>query len=145
MERYLKFREEYSRFFYRDYDVEETLNELKITYTFEIEGLSVFTPTWTFPKNGNPEAKWMEDPLMEKMIFSLGMVELVSYWKITCSPQVVIEAGSLSEEQILWWKDLYFNGLGEFFYVNKITEADPEGFMEIVCPLSEEELSLIHI
>ena len=43
----------------------------------------------------------MEDPLMEKMIFSLGMVELVSYWKITCSPQVVIEAGSLSEEQIL--------------------------------------------
>ena len=55
---------------------------------------------------------------------SLGMVELVSYWKITCSPQVVIEAGSLSEEQILWWKDLYFNGLGEFFYVNKITEAD---------------------
>ena len=101
MESYLKFREEYSRFFYRDYDVEETLNELKITYTFEIEGLSVFTPTWTFPKNGNPEAKWMEDPLMEKMIFSLGMVELVSYWKITCSPQVVIEAGSLSEEQIL--------------------------------------------
>ena len=70
MERYLKFREEYPRFFYRGYDVEETLNELKITYTFEIEGLSVFTPTWTFPKNGNPEAKWMEDPLMEKMIFS---------------------------------------------------------------------------
>ena len=77
MERYLKFREEYSRFFYRGYDVEETLNELKITYTFEIEGLSAFTPTWTFPKNGNPEAKWMEDPLMEKMIFSLGMVELL--------------------------------------------------------------------
>ena len=64
MERYLKFREEYSRFFYRGYDVEETLNELKITYTFEIEGLSAFTPTWTFPKNGNPEAKWMEDHLL---------------------------------------------------------------------------------
>ena len=44
MERYLKFREEYPRFFYRGYDIEETLNELKITYTFEIEGLSVFTP-----------------------------------------------------------------------------------------------------
>ena len=35
MERYLKFREEYPRFFYRGYDIEETLNELKITYTFE--------------------------------------------------------------------------------------------------------------
>ena len=66
------------------------------------------------------------------------MVELVSYWKITCSPQVVIEAGTLNEDQILWWKDLYFNGLGEFFYVNKITEADQEGFMEMVCALGEE-------
>ena len=82
--------------------------------------------------------KWNEDPLMKKMIFSLGMVELVSYWKITCSPQVVIEAGALNKDQILWWKDLYFNGLGEFFYVNKITEADPEGFMEMVCALGEE-------
>ena len=76
--------------------------------------------------------------MMKKMIFSLGMVELVSYWKITCSPQVVIEAGTLNEDQILWWKDLYFNGLGEFFYVNKITEADQEGFMEMVCALGEE-------
>lgn len=69
MERYLKFREEYSRFFYRDYDVEETLNELKITYTFEIEGLSVFTPTWTFPKmeiqkqNGWKIPLWKNDLL----------------------------------------------------------------------------------
>ena len=138
MERYLKFRKEYPRFFYRGYSTEETLNELKITYTFEIEGLSEFTPTWIFPKNGNTQVKWNEDPLMKKMIFSLGMVELVSYWKITCSPQVVIEAGTLNEDQILWWKDLYFNGLGEFFYVNKITEADPEGFMEMVCALGEE-------
>ena len=138
MERYLKFRKEYPRFFYRGYSTEETLNELKITYTFEIEGLSEFTPTWTFPKNGNTQVKWNEDPLMKKMIFSLGMVELVSYWKITCSPQVVIEAGALNKDQILWWKDLYFNGLGEFFYVNKITEADSEGFMEMVCALGEE-------
>ena len=138
MERYLKFRKEYPRFFYRGYSTEETLNELKITYTFEIEGLSEFTPTWIFPKNGNTQVKWNEDPLMKKMIFSLGMVELVSYWKITCSPQVVIEAGTLNEDQILWWKDLYFNGLGEFFYVNKITEADQEGFMEMVCALGEE-------
>ena len=138
MERYLKFRKEYPHFFYRGYSTEETLNELKLTYTFEIEGLSEFTPTWIFPKKGNTQIKWSEDPLMKKMIFSLGMVELVSYWKITCSPQVVIEAGTLNEDQILWWKDLYFNGLGEFFYVNKITEADQEGLMEMVCALGEE-------
>ena len=55
MERYLKFREEYSRFFYRGYDVEETLNELKITYTFEIEDL--------FPRNGRT-GQLLEDHLL---------------------------------------------------------------------------------
>ena len=114
MERYLKFRKEYPRFFYRGYSTEETLNELKITYTFEIEGLSEFTPTWIFPKNGNTQVKWNEDPLMKKMIFSLGMVELVSYWKITCSPQVVIEAGALNKDQILGGKICILMVLGNF-------------------------------
>lgn len=73
------------------------------------------------------------------MIFSLGMVELVSYWKITCSPEVIVEAGVLNDRQILWWKDLYFNGLGEFFYVNDISEANAQDFMEIHCRPSETE------
>ena len=50
MERYLKFRKEYPRFFYRGYSTEETLNELKITYTFEIEGLSDLLPPGHFQK-----------------------------------------------------------------------------------------------
>ena len=67
------------------------------------------------------------------MIFSLGMVELISYWKIACPPTVTVEAGRLNQDQIDWWKDLYFNGLGEFFYVNGIKEADPNHFMDIRC------------
>ena len=66
------------------------------------------------------------------------MVELVSYWKITCSPQVVVEVGALSAEQIRWWKELYFNGLGEFFYVNHIDAATPDNFMEIRCEAAGE-------
>lgn len=132
MERYAELRNQYSRFYYRGFEVEKTPTELKITYHFEIEGLAEFAPCWTFPR---PEGGGEPD---EKLIFSLGLVELISYWKIACPPQVVVEAGELDEDQIRWWKHLYFNGLGEFFYVNNIKEADPENFMEIRCAGRED-------
>ncbi len=133
MERYQKFRKEFPRFYYHGYKTEETELTYKITYDFEIEGLSSFAPVWTFPKRSKDGKNWGNDSLFQEMVFSLGMVELVSYWKITCSPEVIVEAGRLNSSQILWWKDLYFNGLGEFFYVNHISEADPQDFMEIHC------------
>ena len=86
-----------------------------------------------FPKAEGDCRRWSEDRLMQDMIFSLGMVELISYWKIACPPTVTVEAGRLNQDQIDWWKDLYFNGLGEFFYVNGIKEADPNHFMDIQC------------
>jgi hypothetical protein len=68
---------------------------------------------------------------MDVLVFSLGMVELISYWKLTCSPYVCIEAGSLTDDQIEWWKKLYYKGLGEFFYTNGI-KIDQD-FMRIEC------------
>ena len=133
MKDYVNLREQYPRFLYKGYETEEDSQSLKITYQFEIPGLSSFAPAWIFPKRQGDERRWCEDRQVREMIFSLGMVELVSYWKIACPPVVQVECGYLGKEQIAWWKDLYFNGLGEFFYVNKIEEASPEDFMEIRC------------
>ena len=129
MERYESLRKEFPRFFYRSYEVEDLGEELHLVFHFEIEGLSKFAPEWRFPKK--PGIAWENDALTRRMAFSLGLVELVSYWKITCSPEVIVEAGSLCEEEIVWWKQLYFDGLGEFFYVNHIENVDPETFMHI--------------
>ena len=133
MKQYLSLREQYPRFAYRGYEIEENDRCLKITYRFETLGLSEFAPVWVFPKAEGDCRRWSEDRLMQDMIFSLGMVELISYWKIACPPTVTVEAGRLNQDQIDWWKDLYFNGLGEFFYVNGIKEADPNHFMDIQC------------
>ena len=133
MKQYLSLREQYPRFAYRGYEIEENDSCLKITYRFETPGLSEFAPVWVFPKAEGDCRRWSEDRLMQDMIFSLGMVELISYWKIACPPTVTVEAGRLNQDQIDWWKDLYFNGLGEFFYVNGIKEADPNHFMDIQC------------
>lgn len=123
-------RKAYPVFLYRNYTVFDAGSELRITFHFEIPGLSSFDPVWHFPKKDAAPVRVQEDPCLRNMIFGLGMVELISYWKIACPPQVRVTAGALTETQIRWWKDLYYLGLGEFFYTNRI-ETDPESFMEL--------------
>jgi len=52
-------------------------------------------------------------------------MEIPSYWKATCSPEILIKAGPLNGEQIKWWKDLMMKGMGQFFYENKIDFRKP--------------------
>ena len=58
------------------------------------------------------------------------MVELISYWKSTFSPNVCVKCGNLNEKQKAFWKKLYFNGLGELRYRNNINISF-EDFMKI--------------
>ena len=128
---YNELRKTYKEFIYKSYNIEETEEKIKVTYHFEIPGLSEFTPYWEFPKKSGMGQIGKNNALFENMVFSLGMVELISYWKISCAPLVRIQAGTLSEAQEAWWKELYFHGLGEFYYTNGI-QGEPESFMKIV-------------
>lgn len=120
LENFKSKRQQYPEFIYHGFDIDEKDESIDIKYTFEIVGLSKFEPTWSFPKPSNGQFSKMDKNLFENLVFSLGMVELVSYWKLTCSPNVKILCGELNQEQIEWWKKLYFNGLGEFLYTNSI-------------------------
>lgn len=128
MSNYYTFRSQFPVFLYKSYELTEDSEKIRIKYHFEIQGLSEFAPEWTI-KKGSPESV-SDDPVLQKLVFSLGMVELISYWKITCSPEVRILCSSINADQEKWWKTQYFNGLGEFFYINGI-DADFESFMKI--------------
>lgn len=129
MNKFLEFRERYPLFSYHGYQIDETDEAITIRYDFEITGLSQFHPTWTIDKQ---HTKYFDenDEIIQKLIFSIGMVELSSYWKITCSPLVEIHAAKLDEQQIAWWKKQYYLGLQEFFYTNGI-QVDQADFMHI--------------
>lgn len=127
MKTYQELRKEYKQFLYHGFEISEEPGKVCITYDFEIPGLSSFTPQWEIPCE---KENMGEDETFLNMVFSLGMVELVSYWKIACPKEVVVEPWGLSEEQVKWWKRLYFNGLGEFYYTNGIEENEKD-FMEI--------------
>lgn len=130
-----KFRSDYPEFIYRSFELTENDEDILIKYNFEIKGLSEFSPEWKIRKK-SPESI-TDDVKLRKLVFSLGMVELVSYWKITCSPSVKVLCGHLDDTQKKWWKKQYFNGLGEFFYRNGIA-ADFDTFMNIESSGMEE-------
>ncbi len=131
---YNELRSRHSVFYYHDFTLTESNAEFRVDFDFEIEGLSHFNPQMIIPKPAGEET-YSNLRTVREAAFSLGMVELISYWKLTCAPRVVIECGMLDEAQIRWWKKLYFNGLGEFFYKNHIETTEAE-MMEIV-PVGE--------
>lgn len=119
---YLEIRNKYSKFIYHSYEYFQNDDSLDIKFHFEIEGLAHFYPSWNFPL-----IKSLDFALsysLDKAIFYLGMAELVSYFKITCSPTVEVRANQLNDDEISWWKHLYFHGLGEFYYRNNILQND---------------------
>lgn len=128
MDKFEQFRKDFPVFIFRNYNISESDNIIEINFLFEISGLAEFHPSWIFYKPENFSIK--NDLTFERLAFSLGMAEAVSYWKATCSPVMRIECGELSPEQTEWWKKLYFMGLGEFFYINKIN-TDIESFIDI--------------
>lgn len=121
-------REKYPTFIYHDYKISEDETTIKLTFDFEIVGLEHFAPTFTLKKR--TDQIFSNYQQVDDAAFYLGMVELISYWKITCSPLVIIACHALDDYQIAWFKKLYFKGLGEFFYVNGI-DTEMTTFMNI--------------
>lgn len=127
MDKFNELRNNYPLFYYHGFKIDDKKEELFITYDFEIKGLTRFNPTLRVPKTNEIN---YDKELLNNIIFSAGLAEIPSYWKATCSPKIIIECGSLNEEQSKWVKKLIYNGLGEFFYVNKI-KADINDFVSI--------------
>lgn len=119
-------RAKHPKFIYHSFE----LSENYLRFHFQI-GEYDFYPEWRFDDSLTRGEYPREQARLAA--FSLGMAELVSYWKCACCPTVEVRCGGLSEEQKKWWKKLYFNGLAEFFYRNKI-RTTPDDFMTITAP-----------
>lgn len=137
MEKFNRFRDENPVFIYDSYSISETADTVEIGFRFIIPGLAEFIPGWSFPKPDNISIK--NSSAFERLVFSLGLAEAVSYWKSVCSPEFRIKCGELNDEQINWWKKLWYMGLGEFFYVNGIN-TNIDDFVSFV-PIGHFEIS----
>ena len=124
-EKYQSLRRQYPVFEYVAYHYREEADGLHLWFDFRMGDVE-FHPTALIERR--PFLDFSKD--IDVIVFNIGMVELVSYWKCACPPKVKVLCGSLTDEQIAFWRKLYWNGLGEFYYTNGIAET-PEAFLEI--------------
>ncbi len=125
-----KLREEYPNFIYNDYKITDLNDKLVIEYNFEIENLAKFNPRIEILKK-EFNFKNINSKMVKNIVFNIGMIESISYFKATCSPHFCIKCGKLDSFQENWFKKLFYLGLGEFRYINNI-EVKKEGLVEFI-------------
>ena len=126
-------RKEFSTFTFERQTVKRENGTLSLAFDFNLDDRFHFQPTLEIP--ARPFFDWhgIPEEQLEALAFQIGMTELVSYWKIACPKKVVVKPFALTEKQIAFWKKLYYNGLGEFLYLNGISVSEAE-LMEIESP-----------
>ena len=127
-EKYDSLRKTYPEFVYESYQYNVQPDGLHIMFSFRM-GEHLFRPQSIFPARpflnfDQPRAT------LDALVFNIGMIELISYWKCACPPVVKVLCGTLDDSQQSFWRKLYWHGLGEFFYINGIQETQ-ETFLEI--------------
>ena len=120
-----------NKFTYNNYEITEDDEKIYLKYYFEISNLSKFITKYEILKK---DFKWkhLKSNIFKNLVFNLGIVEGISYYKATCSKEFHIQCGTLNEEQKIWFRKLFYFGLGEFRYINKIS-CKEEDFVKFIC------------
>jgi hypothetical protein len=135
-------RRKYPVFSYTGFAIQPGQNELRLRFEFEIPPDFRFSPEVVLEAadpNGVPAE------VLEGLVFNLGLIEMLSYWKAVCAPSIRIEAGALENDQVEFLSDLLNHGMREYFFTNRI-DFRADDFVSFECastrafPRYEEDL-----
>ncbi len=132
-------RKKYPIFIYEAYHYRIAGSDLLINFDFRILPDFHFRPKVKIKNIPKRRLKKIKQNTLKNFIFHLGLAEIPSYWKLTCSPKIKIKAGFLGKSQKKWWKNLLLKGLGEFFYKNHIDFTSPS-FISIETTFPKQEI-----
>jgi UDP-N-acetyl-alpha-D-muramoyl-L-alanyl-L-glutamate epimerase len=133
-------RQKHPIFNYDSVEVLHQENQLTLKFYYSFGSEIHFQTELIFKQVSSEMYQQIDKRLLEQWAFQIGMVEALSYWKAACSPKFVINAGYLSDTQLMFWKNLLQKGLSEFFFVNHI-DGWQEGFIEFEVNASVQEYS----
>ena len=143
-DKYIELRKTYKSFTYKTYEYKIKEDGLYMEFDFEIDDFIQFNPKLMIPYNIFIDFTRVSTSFLSQMVFNIGMVELISYWKSICPIDVKVLPYNLDEEQLHFWKTIYYNGLGEFFYLNGI-DATEDDFMNLIPNTEARTLKPEHI
>ena len=121
-----KLRKRHPRFIYHEYKFDLVKDGLRFSFDFEIEPNIHFSPQIEVKGISQDRLQTIGKDVLNNFAFHLGLMEIPSYWKASCSPEIIVSAGQLDEFQQIWWKDLLIRGMAEFFFVNQIDFTAPD-------------------
>ncbi len=131
IEKYTELRQNFKSFTYKTYEYKIKDDALYMEFDFLIDDFIEFNPKLHIEKNIFIDFTRVSTYFLSQIVFNIGMIELISYWKSICPKELHVLPYNLDEDQVKFWKKLYFNGLGEFFYLNSL-EPTIDNFMEII-------------
>ncbi|WP_457748406.1 hypothetical protein [Sulfurimonas sp.] len=125
MKKFQELRKKANKFIYKSYKIQEDEEKIALQFHYQLdeEGqISDFFHQLHLNKN----KKMSTDFAMDTIVFHIGLAEAISYYKIALPQEFIIRCGRLNEKQKKWFEKLYFNGLGEYIYLNSIDVKQDE-------------------
>jgi hypothetical protein len=124
------------KFYYEKYSYKIIGKNLHISFLFKTDDVK-FTPNVIIE---NVSLKGKDKKVIDNLVFNLGMIEMFSYWKATCYPQIIIRAGALNKKQVAWWEKLLLNGMDNSFMRIKLKKHLSDLFLKEKVILRKEKL-----
>ena len=105
-----------SKFVFRGYNPDLKKGEILFNFQIKRDKNIDFTEKIYFP----PITAEIPENLLKSILNNLMLILGISYWKVYCPREIIIESNFLTKEMADFWNTVYTKGLGEFFYKNKI-------------------------
>lgn len=118
----------YQNFIFKDYSFNPDSKILRLYYSYD--GVIEFCESYKFDFEFSNYDPIVLDRAVQSLFFMAG----VSYFKAYLAPNIVIDKGQIDKASSEFLSKTYQNGLGEFFYINKL---DPNTKIEF--PITEEK------
>jgi len=115
--KFLFLQKKYPKFLYKSYSLDFKSPKLHFEFFYSVP--ESFNFVSKFEIEDLPR-KSFDEEILEDLVFHLGLVEMLNYWKAFFSKEIEIEAGKLDQKEIQFFKTLICKGMGEYLYQNKI-------------------------
>ncbi len=131
---------EQERFVFEGYQIDEKNSSLIFNYAMEKQEETInFQEKIFFPEIGFcPKA--VPEELLKRILENLLLAIGINYWKAFCPSNISLGDVSLSEAQAEFWNKFYSDGMGEFYYQNKM---DPNGLVKFPFDAEKKEFPKI--
>ncbi len=125
-----RLQKSYPEFIYKNYSYARKGNNLELLFYFLIKPDLEFNTKINIKNINQKRFNNIDLKVLENLIFHLGLIEMLNYWKLTCSPKIKINKGGIKSDGLNLLKKIIERGMGQYFYENKINFLK-DGFLKL--------------